>query len=194
MTWPFTLLQNDNITISWGLFQGDSTKVSWLGIMCLDKSEDINTNRFKDKLKGYFATYVFSNYFEKAEYLPDGICKSCNTILYSQARPGQQKNIKYNIDYDLLAKHVHFLTKKHSEAGENGQCPCELCKIGRRKGYDKKITRFSPNLLSPYISGPRTEQSRYNFYYLFTFAIQSNNMMIGVKIIEFIYFLKIEIT
>ena len=162
--------------------------------MCLDKSEDINTNRFKDKLKGYFATYFFSNYFEKAEYLPDGICKSCNTILYSQARPGQQKNIKYNIDYDLLAKHVHFLTKKHSEAGENGQCPCELCKIGRRKGYDKKITRFSPNLLSPYISGPRTEQSRYNFYYLFTFAIQSNNMMIGVKIIEFIYFLKIEIT
>ena len=54
--------------------------------MCLDKSEDINTNRFKDKLKGYFATYVFPNYFEKAEYFPDGICPSCNTILYSQAR------------------------------------------------------------------------------------------------------------
>ena len=36
---------------------------------------------------------VFPNYFEKAEYLPDGICPSCNTILYSQAR-GMEHSFK----------------------------------------------------------------------------------------------------
>ena len=34
LAWPFTTLQNDNITISWDFFQADSTKVSQHGCWC----------------------------------------------------------------------------------------------------------------------------------------------------------------
>ena len=34
LAWPFTLLQNDNITISWDFFQADSTKMSRHGSWC----------------------------------------------------------------------------------------------------------------------------------------------------------------
>ena len=34
LAWPFTILQIDNITISWDFFQADSTKVSKQGCWC----------------------------------------------------------------------------------------------------------------------------------------------------------------
>ena len=34
LAWPFTILQIDNITISWDFFQADSTKVSQHGCWC----------------------------------------------------------------------------------------------------------------------------------------------------------------
>ena len=112
-------------------------------ILCLDKSKDMN-NRFNNsKLQELFATHVYPNFYEKAQYLPDGICQTCKTVLYSQAYPEKKMKIKDQKDYAKLAKHLQFLTKQHPEDGEDGTCPCEVCRVGRRKGYDTK-NNYSP--------------------------------------------------
>ena len=87
--------------------------------MCLGKSKD-EKQRFSKKNKERFSAAIFTQYGEKySPYLPDGICKSCETVLGSQSKPNRMK-IKYQINYTKLAKHVQFLTQYHPEDGENG--------------------------------------------------------------------------
>ena len=50
LAWPFTILQNDNITISWDFFQADSTKAT--GTVSLRKSHDIIILSFCNIVKG----------------------------------------------------------------------------------------------------------------------------------------------
>ena len=116
-----------------------------------------------------------------------------HVILFCILKPGPDNKKTSNITQITISQLSMFISLQKNTP-KLGKMVNALVNCAKQAEEKKKITRFSPNLLSPYISGPRTEQSRYNFYYLFTFAIQSNNMMIGVKIIEFIYFLKIKIT
>ena len=89
--------------------------------MCMDKSDDKN-NRFSQTYQDKFCAAIFPQYFENKSFLPDGICNPCRTVLGSQSRPPQnRRKIKYQIDYQKLAKHVKFLTQNHLEDGENGK-------------------------------------------------------------------------
>ena len=101
--------------------------------MCMDKSEDKN-NRFSQKNQDRFCATIFPTYFENKSFLPDGICKPCETVLVSQSRPPQdRRKIKYQIHYKKLAKHVKFLTQHHPEDGENGNIISNL--VPKLKSY-----------------------------------------------------------
>ena len=86
----------------------------------MDKSDDKN-NRFSQKNQDRICSAIFPQYFEKKSFLPDGICKPCETVLGTQSKPHQaRRKIKHQINYKKLAKHVQFLTQYHPEDGENG--------------------------------------------------------------------------
>ena len=90
--------------------------------MCMDKSDDFSQMRFSQTIQDKFCAAIFPQYFENKSFLPDGICNPCRTVLGSQSRPPQdRRKIKYQIDYQKLAKHVKFLTQNHLEDGENGK-------------------------------------------------------------------------
>ena len=87
----------------------------------MDKSDD-KKNRFNQKNQERFTAAIYGRYEEVKDYLPDGICKSCETVLVSQSKPPKdRRKIKVNINYDKLAKHVKFLRQHHSKDGDEGK-------------------------------------------------------------------------
>ena len=51
LAWPFPILQNDYITISWDFFQADSTKVSWHDCWCCQPEK---TSWYRDIIILYY--------------------------------------------------------------------------------------------------------------------------------------------